>query len=109
MLDAVMIAFLFLSALCVVLVLADEIRASLSRLRARGSCPKGAMNGEPFLAYIEQCLAPTLQRGDIVVPTTCPSTRSLVSRRPSGLLAQPSVTCRSTLRTLTPSSWFSIL
>ena len=35
MLDAVMIAFLFLSALCVVLVLADEIRTSLSRLRAR--------------------------------------------------------------------------
>ena len=36
MLDAVMIAFLFLSALCFVIVLADEIRASLSRLRARG-------------------------------------------------------------------------
>jgi hypothetical protein len=36
MLDAVMIAFLFLDALCVVLVLADEIGASLSRLRARG-------------------------------------------------------------------------
>ena len=36
MLDAVMIAFLFLDALCVVIVLADEIRASLSRLRARG-------------------------------------------------------------------------
>ena len=28
---------------------------------------KGAMNGEAFLAYIEQCLAPTLKRGDIVV------------------------------------------
>src|SRR5262249_40622089 len=27
----------------------------------------GAMNGETFLAYIAQCLAPTLQRGDIVV------------------------------------------
>ena len=36
MLDAVMIAFLFLSAMCVVIVLADEIRVSLSRLRARG-------------------------------------------------------------------------
>jgi formate-dependent nitrite reductase membrane component NrfD len=36
MLDAVMIAFLFLDALCVVIVLADEIRTSLSRLRARG-------------------------------------------------------------------------
>ena len=28
---------------------------------------KGAMNGEAFLAYVEQCLAPTLKRGDIVV------------------------------------------
>ena len=28
---------------------------------------KGAMNGEAFLAYIEQCLVPTLQRRDIVV------------------------------------------
>jgi transposase len=28
---------------------------------------KGAMNGETFLAYIEQCLAPTLRRRDIVV------------------------------------------
>jgi transposase len=28
---------------------------------------RGAMNGETFLAYIEQCLAPTLRRGDVVV------------------------------------------
>lgn len=28
---------------------------------------KGAMNGEAFLAYIEQCLVPTLRRRDIVV------------------------------------------
>jgi len=28
---------------------------------------KGAMNGAAFLAYIEQCLAPTLKRKDIVV------------------------------------------
>ena len=27
----------------------------------------GSMNGEMFLAYIEQCLVPTLQRNDIVV------------------------------------------
>ena len=27
----------------------------------------GAMNGEAFLAYVEQCLVPTLKRGDIVV------------------------------------------
>jgi transposase len=28
---------------------------------------KGAMNGEAFLAYLDQCLVPTLKRGDIVV------------------------------------------
>jgi transposase len=28
---------------------------------------KGAMNGQAFLAYVEQCLAPTLKRRDIVV------------------------------------------
>lgn len=28
---------------------------------------EGAMNGETFLAYVEQCLVPTLNRGDIVV------------------------------------------
>src|ERR1039457_5041102 len=28
---------------------------------------EGAMNGESFLAYVEQCLAPTLNRDDIVV------------------------------------------
>ncbi|MGH7087129.1 MAG: IS630 family transposase [Acetobacteraceae bacterium] len=27
----------------------------------------GAMNGQTFLSYVEQCLAPTLNRGDIVV------------------------------------------
>src|ERR1700758_3166896 len=50
---------------------------------------KGAMNGEAFLAYIEQCLAPTLQRRALWSSTTCPSTRSLVWSRRSGLLAQP--------------------
>jgi transposase len=28
---------------------------------------KGAMSGETFLAYVEQCLVPTLRRNDIVV------------------------------------------
>ena len=28
---------------------------------------EGAMNGETFVAYVEQCLAQTLRRGDIVV------------------------------------------
>jgi transposase len=33
---------------------------------------KGAMNGEAFLAYVEQCLAPTLKRGDIAVVDNVP-------------------------------------
>ena len=33
---------------------------------------KGAMNGEVFLAYIEQCLVPTLKRRDVVVIDNVP-------------------------------------
>jgi transposase len=32
----------------------------------------GAMNGEAFLAYIEQCLVSTLKRGDVVVIDNVP-------------------------------------
>src|SRR4030081_89458 len=32
---------------------------------------EGAMNGEIFLAYVEQCLVPTLRRNDIVVMDNC--------------------------------------
>src|SRR6516225_2151418 len=42
---------------------------------------KGAMNGEAFLAYVEQCLAPTLKRGDIVVADNVP--RLCCARLPS--------------------------
>jgi hypothetical protein len=31
------------------------------------------MNGEAFLAYVEQCLVPTLKRGDIVVMDNVPA------------------------------------
>jgi transposase len=34
---------------------------------------KGAVNGECFLAYVEQCLVPTIKRGDIVVMDNVPS------------------------------------
>ena len=34
---------------------------------------KGAVNGEVFLVYVEQCLVPTLKRGDIVVMDNVPS------------------------------------
>jgi transposase len=32
----------------------------------------GAMNGMTFLAYVKQCLAPTLKRGDIVIMDSLP-------------------------------------
>ena len=32
---------------------------------------EGAMTGEMFLAYVEQCLVPTLRRNDIVVMDNC--------------------------------------
>jgi transposase len=32
---------------------------------------EGPMTGEMFLAYLEQCLAPTLRRNDIVVMDNC--------------------------------------
>ncbi|MFD2185151.1 IS630 family transposase [Rhodoplanes azumiensis] len=33
----------------------------------------GAMNGETFLAYVEQCLVPTLRRGDTVIMDNLPT------------------------------------
>ena len=32
---------------------------------------EGAMTGEMFLAYVENCLVPTLRRNDIVVMDNC--------------------------------------
>jgi transposase len=42
--------------------------AALRRNGMRAPCTlDGSMNGSTFLAYVEQCLAPTLKRNDIVV------------------------------------------
>jgi hypothetical protein len=45
--------------------------ASATSLRQRGmSAPfvlEGAINGPMFLAYVKQCLVPTLKRGEIVL------------------------------------------
>jgi transposase len=46
---------------------------------------EGAMTTEMFLAYLEQCLCPTLQRGDIVVidnwrPHTSPRVREVIEK-----------------------------
>jgi transposase len=46
---------------------------------------EGAMTTQMFLAYLEQCLCPTLQRGDIVVidnwrPHTSPRVREVIEK-----------------------------
>src|SRR5258705_9099885 len=73
------------------LVFIDETAVSTNLVRVRGRAPsgdrvigtvplgawekndrvEGAMTGEMFLAYIEQCLVPTLRRNDIVVMDNC--------------------------------------
>jgi len=46
--------------------------------KARGRCPRppclreGAMNGPMFLAYVKQCLVPTLKRDDTVIMDNLP-------------------------------------
>ena len=42
---------------------------------------EGAMNGPMFLAYVKQCLAPTLKRGDIVVMDNLGSHKGKAVRR----------------------------
>src|SRR6476646_2386826 len=58
------------------LVFIDETAVTTNMLRQIGVVApmliKGAMNGEAFLAYIEQCLVPTLKRRDIVVVDNVP-------------------------------------
>ena len=69
---------------------------------------KRAMNGEAFQAYVAQCLAPTLKRGDIVVADNVPFHKvagvgEAIRAAGASLRYLPQV-----LRTLTPSSWCSI-
>ena len=48
--------------------------AALRRTGMRAPCPLvGSMNGSKFLAYVKQCLAPTLKRDDIVVIDNLPA------------------------------------
>src|SRR4051812_122139 len=53
------------------LVFIDETAVSTNLVRLKGRAPQGAMTGEMFLAYVEQCLVPTLRRNDIVVMDNC--------------------------------------
>jgi len=48
--------------------------AALRRNGMRAACTvDGAMNGPKFLAYVKQCLAPTLRRKDVVVIDNLPA------------------------------------
>src|SRR5262245_36671951 len=48
--------------------------AALRRCGMRAPCSlDGSMNGSKFLAYVEQCLGPTLKRKDIVVIDNLPA------------------------------------
>ena len=55
---------------------------------------KGAINGEMFLAYVEQCLVPTLKRNDIVVvdnfaPHKVPGIREAIEKAEATLRYLP--------------------
>jgi hypothetical protein len=69
---------------------------------------KGAMNGEAFLAYIEQCLVPTLKRRDVVVIDNVPFHKASGVQEQSRLPAQHCATCRRILRTSIQLRWFFI-
>jgi hypothetical protein len=64
---------------------------------------EGAMTGEMFLAYVENCLVPMLRRNDIVMMDNCrvhlgPGIRRAIEKR-----ARHCVTCRNIRPTSIPS------
>ena len=67
----------------------------------------GAMDGPSFLAYVEQMLAPTLRKGDIVFMDNLRPTRSTAFARRSKRSAPKCVICRPTRRTSIRSKWHS--
>ena len=66
---------------------------------------KGAINGEAFVAYIEQCLAPTLRRRDIVVADNVSFHKVAGAQEAIGPAEQNCDSCRSTRQTSTQSNW----
>lgn len=59
----------------------------------------GPMDGECFLAWVEQMLVPTLRAGDIVVMDNLAGTRSPASGKLSRPVTPNSAICRPTVRT----------
>jgi transposase len=60
---------------------------------------EGAMTGEMFLAYVEQCLVPTLRRNDIVVMDNCRVHMAPAIREAIEKARRHCATCRNTLLT----------
>ena len=63
------------------------------------------MNGPMFLAYVKQCLVPTLKRDDTVIMDNLPVHKVTGVGRRSKQRARPSSIFRSIRWTSTPSSW----
>jgi len=66
---------------------------------------EGAMNGPMFLAYVQQCLAPTLKRGDIVVMDNLPVHKVTGVEEASKRRARDCAIFRRTRPTSTRLSW----
>ena len=64
---------------------------------------EGAMTGEMFLAYVENCLVPTLRRNDIVVMDNCRVHLGPALAGLSKQWARHCVTCRNIRPTSIPS------
>ena len=56
-------------------------RAALATASTRPACIDGPINGESFLAYVEQVLVPTLKPGDIVIIDNLGSHKGKAVRR----------------------------
>ena len=65
---------------------------------------RGAMNGEALLAYVDQCLVPTLKRGDIVVMDNVSVHRVAGVREAIEAATRRCAICHRTLRTSIRSS-----
>jgi transposase len=66
---------------------------------------EGAMNGPMFLAYVKQCLVPTLKRDDTVIMDNLPVHKVTGVEQAIKQRARRSFIFRSIRRTSTPSSW----
>ena len=64
---------------------------------------EGAMTGDTFLAYVENCLVPTLRRNDIVVMDNCRVHLGPALAGLSKQWARHCVTCRNIRPTSIPS------